>query len=459
MQAAQTGTATPFRGFQQFHEQANELRDPMDVVLKAIDLLPSPEDMMQANKLAQAEMIDPTQAAGAKVRATGQAAAMNAAAVGRAAQMAASGFGRGFGNLAANRRQAAALAAQGAGEADDRAYAEGEWDRQLAAREAKDIAAEERKAQAEAAKQAEAQKKLDKKYKNYSEVLRRGHVSPEKGAEMLEEMYRDGYDHSGNRITDADPSLLGLPGAPVPPDGATPTIPAEPLGPETAIAGPPPGMMQGIDDEIGDAVDMADAEEFVQPTSDSPDWLRRYTEGEGAEDAARHESKMVTGLEDAAVAIEDAISALEVIDNAESPISGPAAELLANVNPSSSAGQLRSYIGSLTSKVAIGAMLALKEASKTGATGFGQLNKAELDLLIASMGPLDPFKTDPKILRKTVTRILNRWERVKKSILADPQMTPEVAAKYGLEGVLYSPSGSYGPPQRGMELDSQWELD
>jgi hypothetical protein len=111
MQAAQTGTETPFRGFQQFQQQAHQSRDPREVALQAASLMTSPEHLMQANKLAQAEMIDPTQAAGAKVRATGQAAQMNARAVASAAQTAARGFGRGFGNLAQNRRQAQAIAA------------------------------------------------------------------------------------------------------------------------------------------------------------------------------------------------------------------------------------------------------------------------------------------------------------------------------------------------------------
>jgi hypothetical protein len=237
MQAAQTGTATPFRGFQQFHEQANQSRDPMEVVLQAIEHLPSPEHFMQANKLAKAEMIDPTQAAGAKVRATGQAAAMNAQAVASAAQTAASGFGRGFGNLAQNRRQAAAIAAQQGDQADDRAYAEGEWDRRQAAQQASTLAAEERKAQAEAAKEAQEQAARDKRAENIYKTLRRG-ISPKAAEPHIEWLLEHGYPVGGS----GSPMRMGPPAAPIPPAPVTPTVAPEPLGPETAIAGPMPGQ-------------------------------------------------------------------------------------------------------------------------------------------------------------------------------------------------------------------------
>ena len=138
------------------------------------------------------------------------------------------------------------------------------------------------------------------------------------------------------------------------------------------------------------------------------------------------------------VALKNAEAALDVIDNADSPITGPGAMMLSRINPSSSAGQLASRIGALQSKTALGAMMALKEASANGSTGFGQLNRAELQILIDSMGALDPFNTDPKILRETVVNIMDKWDIVKKSIVADPKMTPEYAERLGIREFLYS---------------------
>jgi hypothetical protein len=97
----------------------------------------------------------------------------------------------------------------------------------------------------------------------------------------------------------------------------------------------------------------------------------------------------------------------------------------------SAAGRVRSYVSSLQSGVALQAILKLKEASSTGATGFGALSAPELNLLVTDIGSLDPDNTEPDIFLKTIDRIESRW----KSVLQDVQRTvpPERLAEMGID--------------------------
>jgi hypothetical protein len=69
------------------------------------------------------------------------------------------------------------------------------------------------------------------------------------------------------------------------------------------------------------------------------------------------------------------------------------------------AGQIKIYVKQMQSPVVKQAMLSLKQASATGATGFGQLNQKELQILINDLGTLDARNTNDKILLETLTRI------------------------------------------------------
>lgn len=97
------------------------------------------------------------------------------------------------------------------------------------------------------------------------------------------------------------------------------------------------------------------------------------------------------------------------------------------------AGKIRSHIDALQSGVALDAMLRLKEASATGATGFGALSQKELALLINDIGSLDPNTTDISILMNTIDRVERRFQRVAEAVKTE--LTPEEIRMYGLEDI------------------------
>tara|TARA_B100000519_G_scaffold121881_1_gene105250 strand:+ start:14019 stop:15542 length:1524 start_codon:yes stop_codon:yes gene_type:complete len=76
------------------------------------------------------------------------------------------------------------------------------------------------------------------------------------------------------------------------------------------------------------------------------------------------------------------------------------------------AGKLLSHVASLKSQVVLGTMMKLKEASKQGATGFGQLNQKELQILIDSIGALDPKNTNLQIFKGTLNRVKHKFIHV-----------------------------------------------
>lgn len=98
------------------------------------------------------------------------------------------------------------------------------------------------------------------------------------------------------------------------------------------------------------------------------------------------------------------------------------------------AGKLRSHINNLKSGVAIGTMMKLKEASSTGATGFGQLNRAELQLLLDALGSLDPNTTAAPILLSTLNRIEAQYRRVLADIKAN--VDPAIVKNMGFDRLM-----------------------
>lgn len=82
---------------------------------------------------------------------------------------------------------------------------------------------------------------------------------------------------------------------------------------------------------------------------------------------------------------------------------------------STSAGKVGEYIKTLQSPIALGAMQRLKEASASGATGFGSLNTKELEILINDLGSLNP-NADATVLNQALDRIEARYKRVLENV-------------------------------------------
>lgn len=98
------------------------------------------------------------------------------------------------------------------------------------------------------------------------------------------------------------------------------------------------------------------------------------------------------------------------INSATMPATGTLSQPFA-VYSGSAAGRIRSLVKGLQSGVALQAMQKLKEASATGATGFGALSEKELSILINQIGALDPDNTEPDIFLQTIDRIETQWKR------------------------------------------------
>ena len=117
------------------------------------------------------------------------------------------------------------------------------------------------------------------------------------------------------------------------------------------------------------------------------------------------------------------------------PVTGTASRLTGWYS-GSDAGKLRSHNKTLQSGVAIQTMMRLKKASESGATGFGQLNRTELQMLLDDMGSLDPDNTDPEIYAETISRIKGRFNRVVEDIRRNVNVSPERMQELGLDELL-----------------------
>jgi hypothetical protein len=60
---------------------------------------------------------------------------------------------------------------------------------------------------------------------------------------------------------------------------------------------------------------------------------------------------------------------------------------------------LEGYINTIQSELGIGTLLAMKAASKTGATGFGALSEKELNLVVSKISSLDPDQDEETLLQ------------------------------------------------------------
>ncbi len=123
----------------------------------------------------------------------------------------------------------------------------------------------------------------------------------------------------------------------------------------------------------------------------------------------------------------------EIAGSAQTPFAGTLSRPFA-LYTGTPAGKVRAHVNTLKSGVALQAMVRLKEASKTGATGFGQMNRAELQLLIDEMGALEPGTTDPEIFMQTIGRIEARFTRVMDDVRLN--VSPEKLEELGLSELI-----------------------
>ena len=106
----------------------------------------------------------------------------------------------------------------------------------------------------------------------------------------------------------------------------------------------------------------------------------------------------------------------DAYENSDTPITGKLS-IPASIISTTPQGKVRSYTRTLQSGVALDAIKNLKAVSATGATGFGAMNKEELQLLIDNVGALNPDADDPEIFMQTVYRIEAQYKRVMKDII------------------------------------------
>lgn len=123
----------------------------------------------------------------------------------------------------------------------------------------------------------------------------------------------------------------------------------------------------------------------------------------------------------------------KIIGSTSQPVTGTMSVPFAAFSDSP-AGRVRSLVEQLKSPIALGALTRLKESSKTGASGFGALNTAELTLLIDEMGRLEPNSTAPDIFLKNVMRIRDRYQSVIDDI--KKHVSPEKIKELGLGPLL-----------------------
>lgn len=168
-------------------------------------------------------------------------------------------------------------------------------------------------------------------------------------------------------------------------------------------------------------------------------WRAQQEADAKAQAAAEQEGVQLQTEAGKAETMLDATSSIKgIMEGASTPVTGTSSRPFATFS-STPAGQVRSYVGTLKSGVALGAIQRLKEASATGATGFGAMNEAELQLLIDDIGALDPDTTDPEIFMKTVDRIERRYKRVAEDIKEN--VSPERIKELGLEPLLSAIDG------------------
>jgi hypothetical protein len=182
----------------------------------------------------------------------------------------------------------------------------------------------------------------------------------------------------------------------------------------------------------------------MRPIEGGPAWQDQQAE------ATQQDVKTISGVEKASAMLEDVAAAKDILRTSGVAASGTLSRPL-SVLSNTPAGRLRAYLQPLTSGTALNAMMRLKEASSTGATGFGQMNQKELQLLIDDIGALNPDTTDPDILIKTLDRIETRYKRVADDIKKN--VSPDRLKELGLDQLLGTSAGMGGGATSGIAPD------
>jgi len=191
----------------------------------------------------------------------------------------------------------------------------------------------------------------------------------------------------------------------------------------------PPGFQRFTD---------VDGNVSMRPIPGSPADLeikKNQAEQRAAEEQTAQRAEVAAGTKATkANAMKTAIKGIkEIARTSKTPFAGTNSRPFA-LHSDTNAGRVRAHVRTLTSGVALDAIIRLKDASKTGATGFGQMNRAELQLLIDDMGALEPDTTPEDIFMNTINRIGQRFERVIEDIRRN--VSPQRLTELGLDELL-----------------------
>ncbi len=159
---------------------------------------------------------------------------------------------------------------------------------------------------------------------------------------------------------------------------------------------------------------------------------------EGLDDA--NDSRLQNSTEQKTAKAHTMMDAIKGIRDAQKsaylPTTGTGSDIVANAYSETGAAAIRGHVATLKSGIALNAMTRLKEASKQGATGFGNMNEQELQLLLNDIGSLNPdgntavFNQTIDRIEKTQRRVIERskasLETYKKSPNYDPQLGAQI---------------------------------
>jgi hypothetical protein len=179
---------------------------------------------------------------------------------------------------------------------------------------------------------------------------------------------------------------------------------------------------------------------------------RTAAEAAGAQEEARQTGQAGT----ASTMLQSVQDIRGVFADANTPVTGTLSVPFA-LYSGSPAGRVRSYVKALQSGVALQAMTRLKEASATGATGFGALSERELEVLISEVGALNPDTTEPDIFLQTLDRIEQRYQRVVDDIRKN--VSPERIRELGLEPFIVGVQGMGDGAGPGAPADGSGIVD
>ena len=159
----------------------------------------------------------------------------------------------------------------------------------------------------------------------------------------------------------------------------------------------------------------------------------RFSTNVTNDDIDRKNANIVSTIEEGNTMLSAVAGVIDAYENSDMPITG-LFSIPASIISSTPQGIVRSYTRTLQSGVALDAIKGLKALSATGATGFGALNEAELQLLLDHVGSLNPDEDDPEVFMQTVYRIEAQYERVMKGILST--LTLDEVSDLGLQPLI-----------------------